>query len=134
MDTVFPRHTNVRVTRKPDGTLHAPGVGDNSASVANLLNAMRAIESAGLKTRGDLLFVFTVQEEIGLKGMYAWLEQNPKAADLLVALDGGLGPINYGALGIFWSRMKFTGPGAHTNFSRGVPHPMRAAAQCITDI
>ena len=134
MDTVFPQKTDVHVTRKPDGTLHAPGVGDNSASVTNLLNAMRAIESANLQTRGDVIFLFTVQEEIGLKGMYAWLERNPKVADLLVALDGDLGPVRYGALGIYWSLMKFTAAGAHTNQSRGVPNPVLAAAQCITDI
>lgn len=133
MDTVFPRSTNIRVTRKP-GTLHAPGVGDNSASVANLLQAVRAIQAANSRTRGDIIFLATVQEEVGLKGMYAWLERNKGAAHLLVALDGGLGPVRYGALGIYWSRMKFTAPGAHTNWSRGVPNPVRAAAQCITDI
>jgi acetylornithine deacetylase/succinyl-diaminopimelate desuccinylase-like protein len=42
--------------------------------------------------------------------------------------------VNYGALGIYWSRMKFTAEGAHTNNSRGRPNPARAAAQCITDI
>lgn len=134
MDTVFPRATDVRVTRKPDGTLHAPGISDNSGSVTNLLNAMRAIDNAKLRTRGDVIFLFTVQEEIGLKGMYAWLDRNPNTANLLVALDGALGPVNYGALGIYWSRMKFTAAGAHTNVSKGVPNPVRAAAQCITDI
>lgn len=134
MDTVFPKDTNVRVTRKPNGTLHAPGIGDDTASVANLLSAIRAIEAAKVQTRGDVIFLFTVQEEIGLKGMYAWLERNRKDTDLLVALDGDLGPVRYGALGIYWSRMKFTAEGAHTNRSRGAPNPVRAAAQCITDI
>ncbi len=53
---------------------------------------------------------------------------------MLVALDGGLGPVNYGALGIYWSRMRFTGEGSHTNTSRGRPSPARAAAECITNI
>jgi metal-dependent amidase/aminoacylase/carboxypeptidase family protein len=30
--------------------------------------------------------------------------------------------------------MKFTGPGAHTNRSRGVPNPVLAAARCISEI
>lgn len=134
MDTVFPAGTNVTVTRKSDGTLHAPGVGDNSSSVANLLQAIRALRDANLQTRGDIVFLATVQEEVGLKGMYAWLARNRGVADLLVGLDGALGPVNYGALGIYWSRMKFTGPGAHTNRSRGVPNPVLAAARCISDI
>jgi acetylornithine deacetylase/succinyl-diaminopimelate desuccinylase-like protein len=66
--------------------------------------------------------------------MYYWLERNKGVADMLVALDMALGPIHYGALGLYWSRMTFTAPGAHTNNSRGQPNPARAAAQCITDI
>lgn len=65
--------------------------------------------------------------------MYYWMDHNPAPA-MLVASDGGLGDASYGALGIYWSKMKFTAPGAHTNNSKGQPHPARAAAQCITDI
>jgi acetylornithine deacetylase/succinyl-diaminopimelate desuccinylase-like protein len=134
LDTVFPAGTNITVTRRADGTLHAPGVFDNTASVANMLQAARAMDAATLRTRGDIVFVATVQEEVGLKGMYHWIERNKGVPDMLVALDSGLGPIYYGALGIYWSRMKFSAPGAHTNNSRGQPNPARAAAQCITDI
>jgi acetylornithine deacetylase/succinyl-diaminopimelate desuccinylase-like protein len=134
LDTVHPMETNVKVTRKPDDTLHAPGVFDNSASVVNLLQAARALDTAKLRTRGDLVLLFTAQEELGLKGMYYWLDKNPKTADMLVAVDGGLGPVAYGALGIYWSKMKFTAEGSHTNTSRDKPNPARAAAQCITDI
>jgi acetylornithine deacetylase/succinyl-diaminopimelate desuccinylase-like protein len=134
MDTVHPMDTDVAVTREDDGTLHAPGIYDNSASVANLLQATRAMDAAGIRTTGDVVLLFTVQEELGLKGMYHWLDTHAGETDMLVALDGGLGPIRYGALGIYWSKMKFLGEGAHTNQSRGQPHPARAAAQCITDI
>lgn len=134
LDTVHSLETDVTVTRKADGTLHAPGIFDNSASVANLLQALRAMRDGGVETRGDLILLFTVQEELGLKGMAHWLDEHPKTADMLIALDGGLGPVNYGALGIYWSRMIFRGEGAHTNNSRGQPNPARAAAQCITDI
>ncbi len=134
MDTVHPLETNVKVTRKPDDTLHAPGVFDNSASVVNLLQAARALDHAKVRTRGDVVLLFTTQEELGLKGMYYWLDKNPKAADILIAVDGGLGPVAYGALGIYWSKMKFTAEGSHTNTSRDKPNPARAAAKCITDI
>lgn len=134
MDTVHPMETNLKVARKPDDTLHAPGVFDNSASIVNLLQAARALDAAKVRTRGDVILLFTAQEELGLKGMYYWLDQNPKTADMLIALDGGLGPVNYGALGIYWSKMKFTAEGSHTNTSRDKPSPVRAAAKCITDI
>jgi acetylornithine deacetylase/succinyl-diaminopimelate desuccinylase-like protein len=133
MDTVHPIDTDVKV-RKQDGELHAPGIFDNSASVSNMLAAIRAIHASGLKTKGDVYFIGTVQEELGLKGMAHWLDENPRVADMLVGLDGGLGPVSYGALGIYWSEMHFHGEGAHTNSSRGKPHPARAAAACITGI
>ena len=50
LDTVHPIETNVKVSRKPDGTLHAPGVFDNSASVANLLQAVRAMDAAKVRS------------------------------------------------------------------------------------
>ncbi|MEI6667973.1 MAG: M20/M25/M40 family metallo-hydrolase [Acidobacteriota bacterium] len=134
MDTVHPMNTNVTVKRLPDGTLHAPGVFDNTASVANVLAMLRAMNAAKVTTKGDVILLFTVQEELGLKGMYYWFDHNPNAADVIVATDGELGAVNYGALGIYWSKMKFTAAGAHTLSSTGQPNPARAAAQCITDI
>ena len=65
MDTVFPAGTNVKVRREA-GRLYAPGVGDNSTSVANLLQVIRAMRDADMKTRGDIVFLATVQEEVGL--------------------------------------------------------------------
>jgi acetylornithine deacetylase/succinyl-diaminopimelate desuccinylase-like protein len=133
MDTVHPLDTDVTVRRDGD-ILRAPGVFDNSASVANMLNAVRALNRAGIRTRGDLVFLGTVQEELGLRGMAYWLDANPGIADMLVALDGGLGPVNYGALGIYWTRFFFRGPGSHTNTSLGRPHPARALADAIRAI
>jgi len=134
MDTVHPLDTPLKVRREDNGTLHAPGIFDNTASLAGQLQAMRAMRDARIETRGDIIFLFTVQEEVGLKGMYHWIQKNPGVADMLVGVDGALGPVNYGALGIYWSRMKFSGPGAHTNNSRDQPNPVRAAAACITNI
>ena len=134
MDTVHPLDTPLKVRREDNGTLHAPGIFDNTASLAGQLQAMRAMRDAKIETRGDLVFLFTVQEEVGLKGMYHWIQKNPGVADMLVGVDGALGPVNYGALGIYWSRMKFSAAGAHTNNSRDQPNPARAAAACITNI
>jgi acetylornithine deacetylase/succinyl-diaminopimelate desuccinylase-like protein len=86
-----------------------------------------------VRTRGDLVFVGTTQEELGLRGMDWWLAHNPRP-DMLVAVDGGLGPVNYGALGIYWTRYHFTGEGSHTNSSTGKPHPARAMADAIRSI
>jgi acetylornithine deacetylase/succinyl-diaminopimelate desuccinylase-like protein len=99
-----------------------------------MIAAARAVVASGLRTKGDVYFIGTVQEELGLFGMQHWLDENEGEADMLVGMDGGLGPISYGALGIYWSEMRFHGEGAHTLNSRGKPHPARAAAQAILDI
>lgn len=130
LDTVHPLDTDVEV-RRDGNVLRAPGIFDNSASVANMLAVVRALNHAGIRTRGDLVFIGTAQEELGLLGMDYWLEKNPGAADVLVALDGGLGPVNYGALGIYWTRYTFRGEGSHTNTSAGRPHPVRALAGAV---
>jgi tripeptide aminopeptidase len=133
IDTVHPLDVDVTVSRDGD-VLRAPGVFDNSASVANMLAMIRALNHAGIETRGDLIFVGTAQEEVGLKGMIHFLEENPDLTDMLIAMDGGLGAIPYGALGIYWTRYHFTGEGSHTNMSAGRPHPARALADAIRSI
>jgi tripeptide aminopeptidase len=132
LDTVHPLDTDVTV-KVDDGTLRAPGVFDNSASVADMLAVVRALDRAHVRTRGDLVLVATVQEELGLRGMDWWLAHNPRP-DMLVAVDGGLGPVSYGALGIYWTRYHFTGEGSHTNTSAGKPHPARALADAVRSI
>jgi len=133
MDTVHPIDTPLKVRREGD-TLFAPGVFDNSASCSDLLQAIRAIRQAQARLKGNLVFVATVQEEVGLKGMRAYLSENRGQVDLLVAVDGGLGTVSYGALGIHWIKFLYTGEGAHTNNSRGKPNPNRAVARAILAI
>jgi tripeptide aminopeptidase len=133
LDTVHPLDTDVTV-RRDGNVLRAPGVFDNSASVANMLAIARALNRADVRTRGDIIFIGTVQEELGLHGMDYWLETNPDAIDVLIALDGGLPNVSYGALGIYWTRYFFRGQGSHTNSSAGKPHPARALADAIDAI
>jgi hypothetical protein len=99
-----------------------------------MLAIARALNRADVRTRGDIIFIGTVQEELGLIGMDYWLENNPGVADVLIALDGGLPNVNYGALGIYWTRYFFRGAGSHTNTSAGKPHPARALADAIHSI
>lgn len=133
MDTVHPMDTPLKVRREGD-KLHGPGIFDNSASCANMLQAIRAIKRSGLRFKRDLIFVGTVQEELGLHGMRYYLERNRGRTGMLVALDGGLGSVSYGALGIRWIRYLYKGEGAHTLSSRGRPNPNRAVARAILKV
>lgn len=129
IDIVFPPETNTKVRRSGD-TLFAPGVGDNTASVANMLSTLRVMNATKFTSKGDIIFIGTVQEELGLKGMEYWLQHNPKP-DLLIVPDGAYGSVAYGALGIYWTKFVFTHPGAHTLSSRGIPTPVKAVAKAI---
>jgi tripeptide aminopeptidase len=133
MDTVHPLEVDVTVTRDGD-VLRAPGVFDNSASVANMLAVILAWKRAGIQTRGDVIFIGTVEEEVGLVGMTKWLEANPGVADMVVALDGGLGSVSFGALWFSGRRYIFRADGAHTLQSRGRPHPAVALADAIRSV
>ncbi len=132
MDTVFPLGTDITVRIDGD-TLRAPGISDDSNELASMLALARAMDEAGLETRGDILFVGTVQEEVGLVGMTYWLDHNPEP-DMLIALDSGLGSVSYGALGIYWTRYFFRGEAAHTLSSTGRPHPARAVSRAILSL
>jgi tripeptide aminopeptidase len=129
MDVVFPNETPKKVRRSGD-TLFAPGVGDNTASVANMLATLRTMNATKFTSKGDIIFIGTTQEELGLKGAEYWLRTNPRP-DLLIVPDGAFGSVAYGALGIYWTKYVFTSPGAHTLASRGRPTPVRALAAAI---
>src|SRR5580765_1141969 len=62
LDTVFPEGTDVKV-RREGSRLYAPGVGDNSRSLAVLLAIIRAMDSAKIQTASDILFIGNVGEE-----------------------------------------------------------------------
>lgn len=129
IDVVFPNETPKKVRRVGD-TLYAPGVGDNTASVGNMLATLRTMNATRFTSKGDIIFVATTQEELGLKGADYWLRNNPRP-DLLIVPDGSYGSVAYGALGIYWTKYVFTSPGAHTLASRGRPTPVRALAAAI---
>jgi len=133
MDTVFPADTKLTVRREGE-KLHAPGILDDSASCTALLAAIRARNTAGVKTKGDVIFLATVREEIGLQGMRHWLTKNKDRVNMIVALDGAIGNARYGALGIRWYKFVYSAEGAHTLNSRGKPNPALAVSQAIRDI
>ena len=113
MDTVFPITTNV-TTRIENGKLYAPGVGDDTRNIIALLAMIRAMNAANLQTKGDLTFVFTVEEETSFRGADAFLKDHAKEIDRYVALDGGFNGFTYGGTGIYWHRYHIIGPGGHT--------------------
>ena len=129
-DTVFPEGTDLKVRREGD-VLRAPGVGDDTSNLMATLEMFRALDRGGVKTKGDLIFLASVQEEIGLLGAKYWLETSGYKPDLFVAVDLASSQVWYGALRITQFKFFYTSPGAHTLESRGAPSPAKALAKAI---
>ena len=130
MDTVFPEGTNVTVTRDGD-VLRGPGVGDDTSNLMATLEMFRALDRGGVKTKGDLIFLATAQEELGLVGARHWLETSGYKPDMFIAVDLSAEDVWYGALRITQYKFFYTSPGAHTLESRDAPSPAKAVSQAI---
>ena len=120
MDTVFQPGLKIKATVK-DGRVFAPGIGDDTRNIEALLASIRALDSAKIKTKGDLVFVFTTDEEAGMTGAKFFTKENKGKVDYYVALDGGYEGFTYAGIGINWYRHHFIGPGGHTR-SRTPPY------------
>lgn len=120
MDTVFQPGLKIKATVR-DGRVYAPGVGDDTRNIEALLANIRALDAAKIKTKGDLVFLFTTDEEAGMSGAKLFTKENKGKVDYYVALDGGYEGFTYAGIGINWYRHHFIGPGGHTR-SRTPPY------------
>lgn len=138
LDTVFPEGTPIKVKR--EGTkLSAPGIGDDTRSLAVLLGYIRAMDKAGIKTKNDILFVGNVGEEgpgdlrgvryLFTKGKYKDRIGNfisMDGTDPTRVVNGGVGSKRY--------KVTFNGPGGHSYGAFGLVNPMTAMSQAVTDL
>ena len=120
MDTVFQPGLKIKATVR-DGRVYAPGIGDDTRNIEALLATIRALDAARIKTKGDLVFLFTTDEEAGMTGAKQYTKDNKGKVDYYIALDGGYEGFTYAGIGINWYRHHFIGPGGHTR-SRTPPY------------
>jgi acetylornithine deacetylase/succinyl-diaminopimelate desuccinylase-like protein len=123
LDTVFQEGLKIKAEVR-GGRVYAPGVGDDTRNVEALLATVRALDAAGVRTKGDLVFLFTVEEETNFRGVEEFVKENKGKIDHYIALDGGYEGFTYGGIGINWYRHHFVGPGGHT---RSATPPYSAA-------
>jgi acetylornithine deacetylase/succinyl-diaminopimelate desuccinylase-like protein len=135
IDTVFPEGTDLTIKEK-DGRLYAPGIGDDTRGLADLLSIVRAFNATGIKTVGDIVFVGNVGEEgLGdLRGVKA-LFRDDKSIDGFISIDGAEPDrITYLATGSHRYRVKFKGPGGHSFAAFGLPSAIHAMGRAIAKI
>ena len=139
LDTVFPEGTDVRVKRQ--GTrLSAPGVGDDSMALANLLAIVRALDAAKVQTRSDILFVGNVGEEgegdlRGMKHLFMKGRYKDRISAFITVDGAGVGgSIANSGTGSKRYRVTFKGPGGHSYGAFGLVNPAYALAKAIDKI
>ncbi|MGQ0562851.1 MAG: M20/M25/M40 family metallo-hydrolase [Gemmatimonadota bacterium] len=133
LDTVFPEGTDVRVKQRGD-TLFAPGIADNTRGLIAVLQVLRALVHAGIRTDADLLFIGTVGEEgIGdLRGTRHLFRAGAPRIDALIVVDGAADDaITNTAIGSRRYRVTFSGPGGHSWGAFGTASPIHALARAI---
>lgn len=121
-DTVFPRQTNLTVTRSAD-QIAGPGIGDNSLGVAGLLGLIWGIRASQCQPAGDIWLVANVCEEgLGdLRGMRAVIDRFGAAVRGYIVVEGmAFGHIYHRGLGVTRYRITCSTQGGHswTNFGR----------------
>jgi acetylornithine deacetylase/succinyl-diaminopimelate desuccinylase-like protein len=141
LDTVFPRETNVKVTREGN-RLRGPGIGDNCRGLAVLVAVARTVSQKRVRTAGTITFVANVGEEglgdlRGVKQLFS--DTLAGAIDRFVSIDGGglsaLAPqITHVAVGSHRYRVTFKGPGGHSFGAFGLPSAVGALGRAVGKI
>ena len=134
-DTVFPRETDLTVTRK-DGRLYAPGIRDNSFGVTSMIWLIEALKANNISLPGDLLCVATSGEEgLGdLKGMKEAMKTYHEQVDYVLVIDGALGGITNGGITSRRLEVIVTTGGGHSYGAFGVPSAVHSLGKMIAKI
>src|SRR5512139_610231 len=135
-DTVFPRGTDLTVKRQ-QGRLAAPGLGDNSLSIASALGIVDALDAAGVATDGDLYFAATTCEEgLGdLKGMRAYMQDMRDRVGAVVIVDGLTpGRIVHEAVGSRRYKVTYAARGGHSWNHFPAPSAVHILCRAVADI
>jgi acetylornithine deacetylase/succinyl-diaminopimelate desuccinylase-like protein len=133
LDTVFQEGLKIKAELR-DGRIYAPGIGDDTRNIEAMLAMIRALDAANIKTKGDLVFVFTVEEETTFRGVEEFIKENKSRISHYIALDGGYEGFTYGGIGINWYKHHFIGPGGHTRSSTPPYSATLPAARAIERI
>lgn len=136
LDTVFPMDTELKIVREGN-YIKCPGITDDTRGCVVVIALARALNAAGIQTKGDIHFVGTVQEEGtgALKGMKYYCDHHPEL-DASLSVDGPfISCVTYEATGIQTYEVTFHGIGGHACGMFGkIANPIHAAGRAIAKI
>ena len=136
LETVFPEGTDVTVKR--EGTkLYAPGIADDTLSLAINLGYIRALNAAKIQTKEDILFVGTVGEEglgdlRGVRYLFTKGKYKDKIKAFFTVEGGGITSVTNGGIGSKRYRVTYKGPGGHSYSAFGLVNPAFALGEAIS--
>ncbi len=136
LDTVFDATTDVRVREESEGRLAAPGIGDNSASLAVLLAYLQRVQRSTISSHPHLTFAATVGEEgLGdLRGIRALLSRRAHDFDGVVAVDGHLGALIDTSVGSKRFELTFSARGGHSWGDFPSPSAVHALGEAVATL
>ena len=136
LDTVFPKETDLRVSRS-SGLIHGPGLGDNSLGVAALFGLLWMLRERKIDLGGDVWFVANVCEEgLGdLRGMKAVVERFGADVQAYLVLEGlALGHVYHRAVGVKRYRVTAHTTGGHSWSDYGKPSAIHELAKLVVQL
>ena len=132
LHTVFGPETDVTVRREGERLL-APGIGDNSASLAVMLTFARWARAQGCPGLPRITLAATTGEEgLGdLCGARALVATKADETDMFVALDGHLGTVVESAVGSKRYEVTFRAAGGHSWGDFPAPSAVHTLADAV---
>ncbi|MGE5123220.1 MAG: M20/M25/M40 family metallo-hydrolase [Acidobacteriaceae bacterium] len=142
LDTVFPASIEL-ITRRNEGRIYGPGIGDNSLGLAGLVGILLALHGPGSRggkepaLAGDVWLVANVGEEgLGnLKGMKAVVERFQGEVQAYIVLEGmSLGYIYHRGLSVRRYRISAHTKGGHAWVDFGRPSAIHELAKVVVKV
>ena len=131
-DTVFPDMDAVEY-QEDDLCIRCPGVGDDTANLANMMLAAKFFTEKGLKPKNGILFVCNSCEEgLGnLKGTRAIMEQYGGRVKQFLSLDAAIGTMYDRCVGSHRYQVELRTQGGHSFSAFGNKNALAALAELI---
>ena len=136
MDTVFGPDIDCTPVRKEDGFIWAPGICDDTRGMTEVYAVAKAICGAGIRAKGDLVFVGNVGEESlgdlrGTKHLFA----SGMSIDAFMSIDGPQPEaLITSAIAGYKYRFTYTGRGGHALGAFGIPNVNNAIGYAAAKI
>jgi len=136
MDTVFGPEIDCTPVRKDDGFIWGPGICDDTRGMIEVYAVAKAMCEAGIRAKGDILFVGNVGEESlgdlrGTKHLFA-TNQN---IDVFMSIDGPqVDSLVTNAIAGCKYRFTYTGRGGHALGAFGIPNVNNAMGYAMARI